>query len=72
MTIVLPKHDENGNRQTFRPVSEKTSLLGHFDEGNLEEITGKNQILAIYGQWVKNKVESESKGKSKGKSESKN
>ena len=50
MTIVLPKHDENGNRQTFRPVSEKTSLLGHFDEGNLEEITGKNQILAIYGQ----------------------
>ena len=41
MTIVLPKHDENGNRQTFRPVSEKTSLLGHFDEGNLEEITGK-------------------------------
>ena len=53
MTIVLPKHDENGNRQTFRPVSEKTSLLGHFDEGNLEEITGKKSDSGYL--WTKSK-----------------
>ena len=40
MTIVLPKNDENKNRKVFRPMSDKTSLLGHFDEGNLDEITG--------------------------------
>jgi len=39
MTIVLPKNDENKNRKVFRPMSDKTSLLGHFDEGNLDEIT---------------------------------
>lgn len=39
MTIVLPKCDENGNRTTFKPLSEKTSLLGTFDEGNLQDIT---------------------------------
>jgi len=39
MTIVLPKCDENRNRKEFRPLSDKTSLLGTFDEGNLEDIT---------------------------------
>ena len=40
MTIVLPKTDENRNRKIFRPISDKTSLLGQFDEGNLDTITG--------------------------------
>lgn len=39
MTIVLPKTDQNRNRKIFRPISEKTSLLGQFDEGNLDTIT---------------------------------
>ena len=47
MTIVLPKNDENKNRKVFRPMSDKTSLLGHFDEGNLDEITGMRDLIFI-------------------------
>lgn len=40
MTIVLPKmnHDDR-TRIECRPTSEHMSLLGHFDEGNLDSIT---------------------------------
>ena len=53
------------------PCQRKLHYLVILTRATWKKLQVKNQILAIYGQRVKNKVESESKGKSKGKSKSK-